>query len=417
MAFKYHCCELFSDKSTYGRVTLARVLLSPVYPFIRKPYALRRSVVQVVLSELFQSRMALPALARAPLSHFSPSEPQMSSTHTSSAPHVMTFSELEDLLRRIFLRHGTSEQVANVLAHNCAMAERDGSHSHGVFRIKGYLASLASGWVDGKAQPLVEDVAPAFVRVDARRGFAQPALAAARSLLLDKVRDAGIAVLAIRSSHHFGALWPDVEPFAEQGLVALTVVNSMTCVVPHGARKPLFGTNPIGFAAPRAGGQPLVFDMATSAIAHGDVQIAAREGRRLPLGMGVDRDGQPTEDPKAILDGGALLPFGGYKGSALSMMVELLAAGLTGGNFSFEFDFSGHPGAQTPWTGQLLIVIDPDRGSGQSFAARSETLVRELLGAGQARLPGDRRYHARARASDEGIELADSDWQYLQSLL
>jgi delta1-piperideine-2-carboxylate reductase len=212
-------------------------------------------------------------------------------------------------------------------------------------------------------------------------------------------------VLAIRNSHHFAALWPDVEPFADEGLVALSVVNSMTCVVPHGADRPLFGTNPIAFAAPRADGSPIVFDLATSAIAHGDVQIAAREGERLPAGMGVDSLGQPTTDPKAILEGGALLPFGGHKGSALSMMVELLAAALTGGNFSFEFDWKNHPGAKTPWTGQLLIVIDPDKAAGQSFAERSQELVRQMHGVGLKRLPGDRRHHQRARSLANGIEL------------
>lgn len=329
----------------------------------------------------------------------------------------ITYSELVERLYQIFLAHGTTPEVARVLAQNCASAQRDGAHSHGVFRMPGYLSTLASGWVDGKAVPVVEDVGAAFVRVDAANGFAQPALEAATPLLIEKVREAGIAILAIRNSHHFAALWLDVEPFAEQGLVALSVVNSMTCVVPHGARKPLFGTNPIAFAAPRAGGEPLVFDMATSAIAHGDVQIAAREGHSLPAGMGVDAAGQPTTDPQAILDGGALLPFGGHKGSALSMMVELLAAGITGGNFSFEFDWSQHPGAKTPWTGQLLIVIDPDRGgSGQAFAERSEVLVRELQGVGQERMPGERRYVERARSLSEGVELSIAEWARLAGL-
>src|SRR5690606_14423505 len=129
----------------------------------------------------------------------------------------------------------------------------------------------------------------------------------------------GIDLLAIHDSHHFAALWPDVEPYAHEGLVALTFVNSMACVVPHGGKRPQFGTNPIAFAAHRENGEPIVFDLATSAMAHGDIQIAAREGRALPPEHGVDRDGKPTCDPSAILDGGALLPFGGHKGSALSM--------------------------------------------------------------------------------------------------
>ncbi|WP_095144349.1 MULTISPECIES: Ldh family oxidoreductase [unclassified Pseudomonas] len=322
----------------------------------------------------------------------------------AASPHL-SYEALVELLDSIFRRHGTRPEVASVLAANCAGAERDGAHSHGVFRIPGYVSTLNSGWVNGQAVPVVEDVASGFVRVDAGNGFAQPALAAGRALLVEKARSAGIAVMAIRNSHHFAALWPDVEPFAYEGLVALSVVNSMTCVVPHGADRPLFGTNPIAFAAPRANADPIVFDLATSAIAHGDVQIAARKGERLPPGMGVDSLGQPTTDPKAILEGGALLPFGGHKGSALSMMVELLAAALTGGNFSFEFDWSNHPGAKTPWTGQLLIVIDPSKAAGQGFAERSEELVRQMHGVGLRRLPGDRRHRERARATAEGIVL------------
>lgn len=336
----------------------------------------------------------------------------MSQPATSS----LTLGELTALLQKIFERHGTSAAVAQVLADNCARAQRDGSYSHGVFRIPGYLSSLASDWVDGQAVPVVEDVASGFVRVDAANGFAQPALAAARGLLVEKARSAGIAVLAIRNSHHFAALWPDVEPFAEEGLVALSVVNSMTCVVPHGASKPLFGTNPIAFAAPRAGGSPIVFDLATSAIAHGDVQIAARKGHALPAGMGVDKHGAATENPKEILDGGALLPFGGHKGSALSMMVELLAAALTGGNFSFEFDWSKHPGAQTPWTGQLLIVIDPSKSAGNNFAERSAELVRQMQGVGLERMPGDRRFIERAKSLSDGIVFGEEELAKLRAL-
>ncbi|MBP6599821.1 MAG: Ldh family oxidoreductase [Giesbergeria sp.] len=325
-------------------------------------------------------------------------------------------AQLEALLTQVFERHGTSPTVAAALAHNCALAQRDGADSHGVFRIPGYLSTLASGWVNGQAVPQVEDIAPGYVAVDAGNGFAQPALDAARPLLLEKARHNGIALLAVRNSHHFAALWLDVEPFAREGLVALAFVNSMACVVPSGGHRALFGTNPIAFAAPRAGGEPLVFDLATSAIAHGDVQIAARAGETLPEGYGVDRHGQPTCSPAAILDGGALLPFGGYKGSALSMMVELLAAALTGGNFSFDFDWSQHPGAQTPRTGELLIAIDPSKGAGGNFAQRTENLVQAMRGAGQARQPGDRRYAERALADQLGVAVSLQDLAALQAL-
>lgn len=340
----------------------------------------------------------------------------------NAAPIHIPFAQLRSTLERIFLCHGTSAEVAAVLAHNCASAERDGALSHGVFRMAGYLSSLGSGWVNGQAVPQLQDLAPGYLAVDAGNGFAQPALHAAYPALVEKARRNGIALLAIRNSHHFAALWPDVEPLARDGLLGLTVVNSMACVVPHGGQRPLFGTNPIAFAAPRAQGDPLVFDLATSALAHGDVQLAARAGRPLTPDQGVDQHGHPTCDPNAVLNGGALLPFGGaaggHKGSALSMMVELLAAGLTGGNFSFEFDWGQHPGAQTPWTGQLVIAIQPATpdsgpGQGQHFAQRCEALVHAMADAGQPRQPGQQRYRQRAQSLAQGIALTPSTWQQL----
>ena len=333
-----------------------------------------------------------------------------------SSTQSLSLAELTALLQRIFERHGTSRQVAGVLSDNCARAQRDGSYSHGVFRIPGYLSSLASNWVNGQAVPVVEDVAAGFIRVDAAGGFAQPALAAARELLVAKARSAGIAVLAIRNSHHFAALWPDVEPFAEEGLVALSVVNSMTCVVPHGARRPLFGTNPIAFAAPCAGHPPIVFDMATSAIAHGDVQIAARKGHELPAGMGVDRRGEPTQDPKAILDGGALLPFGGHKGYGLGLMVEVLGGLLSGAGIS---SLPGYDSAN----GTMLLAIDAARfvpldvvrGQMGAFAERIAN-SQPAHGFERVLLPGEPERIAEEQRSREGIPIPPATWAELQQL-
>jgi delta1-piperideine-2-carboxylate reductase len=320
-------------------------------------------------------------------------------------PVRVSYGELTELLATIFRKHGCSAYVAAILADNMALAQGDGAHSHGVFRVAGNLGSLDTGWVDGTAVPIVEDVAPGVVRVDGNNGFAQPALLAARDLFVAKARTNGIALVAVRNSHHFGALWPDIEPFARDGLIALMMVNSMANVVPHGGSKRLYGTNPLGFAVPRAGTDPLVFDQASSTWSNGDVQIARREGRALPAGVGVDRAGQPTTDPNAVLEGGALLPFGGHKGSAIAMMMEVMAAGLGGGDFSFEVDWSRHPGAATPRTAQTIILIDPGRGAPRDFSVRIETLIAAIHDAGQDRLPGDRRYANRRDAHRNGIPL------------
>ncbi|WP_306127170.1 Ldh family oxidoreductase [Roseitalea sp. MMSF_3516] len=329
----------------------------------------------------------------------------------------IAFDALVERLTAILVSHGASRHVAAIIARNCAMCERDGCTSHGVFRMAGYASSLGCRWVDGHAVPAIEDAAPAYCRVDARNGFAQPALEAARELSVEKARRTGLAAIAIRGSHHLSALWPDVEPFARAGLIALSVVNSFRCTVPHGGGSALFGTNPVAFAVPRSGDDPLVFDMATSAIPNGDVQIAARTGERLPEGVAVDASGVPTTDPDAVLDGGALLTFGGHKGSALSMMVELLAAGLTGGHFSHEFDWSGHDGAQTPHTGQFVLLIDPQHAGGRRFGERVETLIKDMRSAGVQRLPGDRRYRNRRRAEREGIHIGAEERARLDALL
>jgi delta1-piperideine-2-carboxylate reductase len=327
----------------------------------------------------------------------------------------ISIAELAALLAAIFRRHGCSDIVAQTLADNMAAAECDGAHSHGVFRVAGNLGSLDSGWVDGKAMPTLEDVAPGILRGDGHNGFSLPLLELARAPLMAKARQNGLAMLSVRNAHHFSAVWPDIEPFAREGFVALAMINSMANVVPHGGRTRLYGTNPMGFAVPRAP-DPIVFDQASSGWSNGDVQIARREGRALPPGIGVDSQGNPTTDPNAVLEGGALLPFGGHKGSSIAMMMEIMGAALAGGDYSWEIDWSRHPGAATPHGGQTYIVIDPNRGNARNFAARIETLVEAIHGAGQQRLPGDRRYANRRTNTAQGIPLAPETLEHLRAL-
>lgn len=311
-----------------------------------------------------------------------------------------------------------SPENASIIARTCVAAERDGAAGHGLFRIAGYVSTLRTGWVDGRATPVVDENAPAsVVCVDARNGFAQPALELAKQTAIEKARETGACVVAIRDSHHLAALWPDVEMFAREGLVAIAFVNGISRVVPWGGRTPVYGTNPMAFAVPRHSGDPLVFDQASSAMAYGEVRLAAQSGHELPEGIAVDRNGQPTTNAQAIVDGGALLPFGGYKGSSIAMMIEVLAAALTGGSFSFEVDLSNHPGAQTPRTGELVLLIDPMRTGAQNLTRRIEDLVAKLYASGQSRLPGERRYKNRAKSNAHGIPVNDEMVEQLNQYL
>jgi len=334
---------------------------------------------------------------------------------TGQANVCINFDDLRSLLRDIFLNYGTSNIVADILAANCAGCERDGAISHGIFRVPGYMASLATSWVDGKAEPDVNRVSPSFIRIDARNGFAQPALAAGAGSIKIAVESTGIAIVAIRNSHHFSALWPDVEPFAREGHLALSFVNGLANVVPYGGHTPIYGTNPIAFATPVADGEPLVVDQATSVMANGQVRLHALANSPLPPGAGVDSAGRPSTDPHAVLAGGALNTFGGYKGSSIALMVELMAGALTGGQLSFENDFGDCVGAQTPKAGQLLMVIDPTRGGNTGFAQRVSHLCSRLIDAGQDRLPGQRRYASRRNAERFGIPISEGDLAQLKA--
>jgi delta1-piperideine-2-carboxylate reductase len=322
---------------------------------------------------------------------------------------LIPIDDLTSLIRHAFLNHGVSPNNATVMAETVVFAERDGAAGHGLFRLPGYVSTLKSGWVDGAAEPQLEIAQrESVVRVDARNGFAQPALRKAAGAAMAAAGEAGVAMISIRGSHHFGALWLDVEPFARAGLVALAFVNSVARMVPFGGRKPVFGTNPMAFACPRRFGDPLVFDQSSSAVAFGDIKLAAIAGRALPEGAAVDAAGQPTTDAAAVVAGGALLPFGNHKGSSIALMIELLAAGLTGGRFSFEVDFDQYPGAQTPCTGELVLLIDPQKTGGVDFASRVEALIARVHDAGQERMPGDRRYANRRAALERGIPVEEA---------
>lgn len=330
---------------------------------------------------------------------------------------VLSVAELTELVTAVLARHGVAPSSARIVAGVVAAAERDGSRSHGLFRLPGYVSTLKSGWIDGGARPIVTDAAPGLVAVDAANGFAQPALAAGASLLRSKARLQGIAALAIGNSHHFAALWPDIEPFAEEGFVAMAFVNARSRIAPWGARKKFLGTNPMAFACPRPGGLPLVWDQASSVIAQGEVLHAANQGHALAEGIGLDSAGDPTIDPKAVLDGGAMLPFGGHKGSAIAFMVEIMAAAFTGSRFGFEDQSAAFPGALTTNAGECVILIDPGRTGGEGVGGRLAGLFEGLAAAGVERLPGDTRYARRRKSILEGVAIPQETYEAVKRML
>ncbi|WP_044871209.1 Ldh family oxidoreductase [Pseudomonas sp. LFM046] len=316
----------------------------------------------------------------------------------------LSLDQVHALAMRALTRNGMGEDHARAIADTITQGQRDECHSHGLYRVLVCVHSLRSGKVDPLARPTVSRSAPAIVSVDAHRGYSLLAFQAGLPLLVEQARELGVAALVIRNCFHFSALWPEVEAIAAEGLVGLAMTPSHAWVAPEGGGKGVFGTNPLAFAWPRQGREPFVFDFATSAIARGDIELHARQGKPIPLGWGLDAEGAPTTDARAALEG-AMQTFGGHKGSALAAMIELLAGALIGDMTSAEsLAFDAGAGA-TPCHGELLLAFAPARFLGNAMEEgqrRAEQLFAAITDQG-ARLPSQRRFAARKRSEREGV--------------
>ena len=318
---------------------------------------------------------------------------------------TLTIAEAEDLVGRTLARCRTGADNARSVARALVAAEADGLKGHGLSRLPSYAAQAKAGKVDGYAVPQASRPRAGTVLIDAGHGFAYPAIALAETILPEMARIAGIACAGITRSHHCGAAGHPVERLAEAGLVAMLFANTPGAIAPWGGATAVFGTNPVAFACPLPGAAPIVVDLSLSKVARGNILAARQKGERIPEGWALDPSGAPTTDPEAAL-AGTMLPLGDAKGTALALMVELLAAGLTGANYAAEassfLDAEGPP----PGTGQLIIAFDPDAFSGGlAHFGRLAAMIEAQPG---ARLPGSRRLAARARAQRDGLAVSDA---------
>ena len=328
----------------------------------------------------------------------------------SSKPDDFTFlekGEIENLCYRTLSHHRFSEKQAKALTEFLVAAEIDGCRSHGIYRLLYIIDSLRKGGVVADAQPQIEDVAPGLVKVNAKGGLSPLAFISGVELLKRKCEESGVAILAINHCVHVTALWVEVEKLARQGIVSLACNPTHSYVAPYGGLNPLLGTNPFAFGWPRDSGTPFIFDFATSEASRGDIELHHREKKPIPEGWGVDRLGNPTQDPGEVLNFGAMLPFGGHKGSALSIMIELLAGPLIGDMTSLESSAHDQGRGCIPYHGEVIIAIDPSvtRGTtAKNGMAGAEQLFSTIIDQG-ARLPSQRRYEERKKNISNGVKI------------
>jgi (2R)-3-sulfolactate dehydrogenase (NADP+) len=315
---------------------------------------------------------------------------------------TLTLDAAVRFVTREFQKRGVSRPNALAVAKALVAAEADGLKGHGLQRVPTYLGMAKAGKAKGDAKPAVTRPKPGLLLVDAKDGFAYPAIDLALKKLAPLSVKQGIAAAAITNSNHCGVAGHHVEKLAEQGLVAMMFANTPAAMAPAGGRTAVFGTNPIAFAAPLAGRAPAVVDLSLSKVARGNLVAAKQKGEAIPDDWALDPDGNPTTDPARGI-AGTMLPLGGAKGAALAFVVEALAAAVVGSNLAFEassfLDDKGGP----PRTGQLILAIDPAGFGHGRFAERMAALAKAIESQNGARLSGMRRMALRGKAAQEGI--------------
>jgi (2R)-3-sulfolactate dehydrogenase (NADP+) len=327
---------------------------------------------------------------------------------------TLSIEALTTLASRALNRAGASKSMALAAAKALVAADTEGLATHGVSRVALYAQHLRDGRADGKAKPGIVKRKGATCLVDARGGLAYEASAIAVKEAVLRARRYGVAFVGITNSHHFGAAGYHLAPIAAAGLVGLAFTNSPSAINAWGGKRAFFGTNPIAAAFPRKDASPVVVDLALTEVVRGKIMLHAKEGKPIPLGWAVDRDGNPTTDAQAALTG-SLSAIGGMKGTMLALVVEVLCCALTGAAFSFENDSYFEPGNK-PRIGHAILAIDPEALAGPAFFDRLEVMIERMLEEDGVRLPGARRHSAVAAAQAHGIEVPQALFDELERL-
>ncbi len=313
---------------------------------------------------------------------------------------TMSLDEMRALCVAAARNAGARKGMARSLADATVAAEAESQKSVGLAHFFDYTDSMRAGRIDGKAKPKVKKVRPGIFHVDAGGGLAQHGYDRAFKRLVKAARKRGLALFSQTNAYTCGSLGYHAERLANEGLVAIAATNGPALIAGGGATRPIYCTNPMAFAAPVADGPPLLIDQSSSSTAFVNVRAAAEAGKALPAGWAVDKDGKPTTDAKAAMEG-ALLAFGGARGSNIALMVEVLAAGLSGANWSLDAP-SIFKGARSPATGLFVLAIDP-ASLAPDFGERLGAQLTRLADHYGVHIPGRSKAQAASKAQTEGV--------------
>ncbi|MBL8570718.1 MAG: Ldh family oxidoreductase [Phreatobacter sp.] len=320
-------------------------------------------------------------------------------------------SELTNRTADILAAAGVPMPGAAQAAALLVECQARGINSHGLAHLPIYLQRIGNGAMDPKAVPAILDTGAATAVVDGRNGLGVLVGLAAIDEACRRADAIGMGACAVRDSNHFGAAAPLVGRAAGSGFIALAFSNAAPTMAPAGGREPILGTNPLAAAFPRAGRQPLIIDMATSAVARGRLRQAALRKQVIPADWALDAAGRPTTDAEAAL-AGTVQPLGGPKGYALTLMVELLCTALSGGRPGYEVLNPHDPAPAAAGVSHLFIALDPRRFAGLDEARSAATRLGARIEASPPgadgiapRLPGTRSETTAAARARDGIPL------------
>lgn len=314
----------------------------------------------------------------------------------------MSLDEVYRFVMELMINCGASEENAAPVAKSIELAEADLIRNIGLGYLPKYLEHLKCGKVDGKAVPEVTQTAPSAIKVNAKSGFAHSAIEKGMGLLKELTEKNGICAMGIGNSYAAGVLGHIIEPLARDGFMAMMFTNAPAVMAPWGGNRPVFGTNPMAAAIPSKDRLPVVIDQASSVTAKVSIFDRAKSGQPLEPGWAIDKEGNPTVDPHEAL-AGCLLPFGGYKGAGLALLVEIFSVALTGSTWSFKASSFADNEGGPPNVGQFIFALKPTLYGSENFEGYVEEVFREILDQQGTQLPCDERLLARKKTAAAGV--------------
>ena len=327
-------------------------------------------------------------------------------------------------VRDIFAAYGVEPDIAQIVAVSLVLANLKGHDSHGVGMAPSYVSWIRAGKLKPNARPQVISDHGAVLVVDGQFGLGAPVAREAIELGIARARQTGVACVGLRNSCHIGRIGTYGEQCADAGFISIHYVNVVgagPAVAPFGGREARMLTNPYCCTMPRAGGEHIVLDFATSAVAIGKLRVAFMKGEAAPAGVLVDAEGRPSDDPRSFFGGerrSLLLPFGLHKGGGMQILCELLGGALAG-------QWTMQPGSDRAFgaavNNMLSIIIDPDAFGGRAaFEAEAEAMLDYIRstapadGVDRVRLPGDPERESVVRRLAEGVPIDDATWAQIR---